>query len=135
MISYSDSVSNITPNNLHGFFGSWPNPPSPTTHLEILSNSDYILLAFDNDSGNVVGYITGITDHVSSAFIPHLEVLPRWQGQGIGSELVERMLEKIGPIYAIDLMCDPEVEPFYERLGFKKASGMMIRNYDRQSCR
>jgi hypothetical protein len=33
----------------------------------------------------------------------------------------------------IDLMCDPAVQPFYERLGMRPVIGMVVRNYDRQA--
>ena len=32
------------------------------------------------------------------------------------------------------LMCDPELQPFYEWLGFRPWTGMLIRSYDRQAC-
>jgi hypothetical protein len=34
----------------------------------------------------------------------------------------------------VDLVCDPDLQPFYERLGFRPYTAMVIRNYDRQSC-
>lgn len=81
----------------------------------------------------VVGFITAITDHVLSAYIPLLEVLPSYQGQGIGLELVQRMLEKLNSIYMVDLLCDPDLQPFYARAGMQPASGMLVRNYHQQS--
>ena len=33
----------------------------------------------------------------------------------------------------VDLMCDPEVQPFYARLGLRPASGMLRRRHERQS--
>jgi ribosomal protein S18 acetylase RimI-like enzyme len=133
MITYEDSIAGISPNNLRGFFVGWPNPPTPETHLRILNGSDAVVLARDDSTGAVVGFITAISDGVSCAYIPHLEVLPEYQGRGIGSELARRMLEKLGRLYMIDLLCDPDVQPFYARLGMRPASGMLIRNYDRQS--
>jgi predicted N-acetyltransferase YhbS len=56
-----------------------------------------------------------------------LEVLPEYQKQGIGSELIRKMLEILKGMSAIDLMCDENVQPFYERFGMKKLSGMGIR--------
>lgn len=35
--------------------------------------------------------------------------------------------------YMIDVICDEDVVPFYERLGREPARGMGLRNYDRQS--
>jgi len=131
-VTWLTSTADISANDLHGFFVGWPNPPDPSTHLRVLEGSDEVVLAVDN-SGKVVGYITAITDGVLAAYIPHLEVLPEWQGRGIGSELVRRMLERLRDLYMIDLMCDPDLQPYYERLGFRRSQGMVIRNYDRQS--
>ena len=81
----------------------------------------------------VIGYINAISDGVLVAYIPHLEVLPAYQGQGIGSELVRRMLDTLRGLYMIDLICDAEVQPFYERLGLTRYTGMIKRNYDHQT--
>jgi GNAT superfamily N-acetyltransferase len=134
MICYSDTLDHLTPRHVQGFFVGWPNPPAPEAHLKILANSAQIMLAIDATSGNVVGFITAISDGISCAYIPHLEVLPAYQGQGIGTELVRRMLDKLRALYAIDLACDPDLQPFYERFGFRPGHAMLIRNYDRQSC-
>jgi ribosomal protein S18 acetylase RimI-like enzyme len=133
VIVYTDSVGGITPAQLDGFFVGWPDAPSPNTHLQLLLNSDYVLLAVDDESGNVVGYVTAVGDGVLTAHIPLLEVLPAYQGRGIGSELVRRMLAKLRAYYMVDLICDAELQPFYARLGLKPHSGMILRNYDRQS--
>jgi ribosomal protein S18 acetylase RimI-like enzyme len=132
MIVYRESTDGVTPAHLAGFFVGWPNPPNPETHLRILDHSDAIVLAVDDDTSSVVGYITAITDHVVAAYIPHLEVLPAYQGQGIGRALVERMLGRLRDLYMIDLVCDPDVEAFYEGLGFGKLAGMYIRNHANQ---
>ncbi|HSL28593.1 MAG TPA: GNAT family N-acetyltransferase [Anaerolineales bacterium] len=133
LITYTDSLQHVTPESLKGgFFAGWPHPPSPTTHYRILANSAEIMLARTED-GTVVGFITAISDGISCAYIPHLEVLPGYQGRGIGTELVRRMLEKLKHLYMIDLVCDPDLQPFYERLGMRAIVGMVVRNYDRQS--
>lgn len=133
MIDYRQTPDGVTPDMLDGFFAGWPKPPSPETHLRILQHSDAVMLAIDNEADRVVGFITAITDHVSCAYIPHLEVVPTHQGRGIGSELVRRMVERLDGLYMVDLLCDPEVQPFYERAGFRRATAMCLRDYDRQS--
>lgn len=133
MIIYSDSLDGITAEKLQGFFVGWPNPPTPQTHLRILQGSAAVILALDDLSGQVVGFINAVGDGFHAAFIPNLEVLPEYQGQGIGSELVRRMLKKLEGYYAVDLLCDPDVQPFYERLGLRRATGMLWRNYPRQN--
>ena len=133
MINYTDSPEGIGPDDLKGFFVGWPNPPSPDKHLEILIKSNAIVLAIDETTGQVVGFINAISDGVLSAYIPLLEVLPEYQKQGIGTELVRRMLSKLSGLYMVDLLCDKELQPYYERFGMKPITAMMIRNFDRQS--
>ena len=133
LIKYVDSLDGTRSANLNGFFVGWPNPPSPDKHLEILTKSDAIVLAIDKTTGQVVGFINAISDGVLSAYIPLLEVLPEYQKQGIGSELVRRMLSQLSGLYMVDLLCDKELQPYYERFGMKPISAMMIRNFDRQS--
>ena len=132
MITYTTSLDGISADHLRGgFFVGWPNPPKPETHLRVLQGSAYIVLARDGDP--VVGYITAITDGVLAAYIPHLEVLPAYKGQGIGTQLMRRMFDQLAHIYMIDLICDPDVQPFYDRVGMTRYTGMIKRNYDRQS--
>lgn len=134
MISYTESLTDLRIEHLQGgFFDGWPTPPSPQTHYHLLHNSAAVVLARQPD-GMVVGFITAVSDGVSCAYIPHLEVLPAYQGQGIGTALVQQMLTKLRHLYMIDLVCDPEVQPFYERLGMHALVGMIVRNHDRQAC-
>lgn len=135
MIAYMDSIESIKVDNLHGFFVGWPNPPSPERHLKLLAESDHRVLAVDDETNKVVGFVTAISDDILSAYIPLLEVLPPYQGRGIGQELVRRMLEKLKGLYMVDLICDQELQPFYSRFGMKPAFGMMLRNYERQSVK
>lgn len=133
MITYTHSLEDVTSDHLRGgFFVGWPNPPSPETHYRILANSYKIVLA-RNEEKLVVGFVTSVSDGVSAAYIPHLEVLPAYQKRGIGSELVRRLLNQLGHLYMIDLVCDPELQPYYERFGMHAITGMVLRNYERQS--
>lgn len=133
MISYRESLEGIKAENLRGFFVGWPDPPSPETHLRLLSNSDHIVLAVDADTGHVVGFITAISDGVLSAYIPLLEVLPAYRGRGIGRELVQRVLDRLSGLYMVDLICDREMESFYARFGMRPGFGMIVRDFSRQS--
>jgi GNAT superfamily N-acetyltransferase len=127
VIDYTESLDGIEPRQLEGFFVDWPHPPSPETHLRLLSGTDYVVLAIDVERGQVVGYVTALTDGVLSCFVPLLEVLPAYQGQGIGQALMTRMLDRLGHLPNVDLLCDPDVAPFYERFGMKPAQGMVLR--------
>ena len=133
MIIYIDSAIGLTPDRFQGFFVGWPDAPSPETHLKLFRGSDHIVMAIDQETTNVVGFVTAITDGVLSAFIPFLEVLSDYQGQGIGEELLRRMLDQLDGLYAVDLICDLGLQPFYAQFGMKPATGMSMRRYKHQS--
>jgi GNAT superfamily N-acetyltransferase len=134
-IRYQERADGITSDQLFGYFQGWPNPPSPEAHLRIMQGSDYVVAALDRGTNDrVIGFVTAISDGVSCAYIPHLGVVPEWQGQGVGRELMQRMLARLSHLYMIDLMADEDVHPFYEKLGFCRGGAMIIRNYARQAC-
>ena len=133
MIDYRDSSDGVTSSQLQGFFEGWPDPPSPQTHLRLLRQSTHVILAVDSETGQVVGFITAVSDRILAAYIPLLEVLPAYQGRGIGSQLVRRMLHRLERLYMIDLVCDAALEPFYEGLGMRRMPAMVVRNQAQQS--
>lgn len=133
MIRYTDSLENITEEMLEGFFEGWGKRPSKETHLKILTNSEFVVLAIDDSKGKVVGFINAISDSVLFAHISLFEVLPEYRNKGIGTGLAKRMLAKLKQFYAVSLMCDEELQSFYARLGMSPGTGMNIRNYERQS--
>ena len=124
---YIDKIDQVKCESLQGFFVGWKVPIKPERHVDLLRGSTHFIIAMDGN--RAVGFITALSDGVSSAFIPLLEVLPEYQKRGIGSELVERMLVKLEGLTNIDLTCDPEIQPFYERFNMLRSSGMVLRKY------
>ena len=131
-ITYTDRIDSLKPDQLQGFFVGWPEHPDPETHLEILRGSYATWLALDQE--RCVGFINALSDGLFYAYIPLLEVLPEYQGQGIGTELVRRMLETLESMYAIDIVCDESVAPFFKAMGFDRCAGMVKRNYVNQGA-
>lgn len=131
VIRYTDALSHLKLTDLEGFCEGWPIPISPYHLMRVLQKSDHVLVAIDEPSGRVVGFITAVSDGVISAYVPLLEVVPGHRNTGIGSELVRRMLETLRDLYMVDLCCDEELAPFYERFGFQKVQGMALRRYER----
>lgn len=127
VIEYTGDLTTLAPEQLQGFFVGWEHPFPPETHLRMLTQSDLAQVAIDSETGRVVGFIGALTDHVQGAFITLLEVLPAYQGQGIGQALMEQMLERLSHIQTIELMCDADLVPFYERFGMRPAAGMVLR--------
>ena len=67
-------------------------------------------------------------------YIQDLIVIPEYQGQGIGREMLSRLMDKAlsvadeGETIMINLMAAKDKEPFYEKLGF------MRRPNDERGC-
>jgi ribosomal protein S18 acetylase RimI-like enzyme len=135
MVEYHSELSRIAAKDLQGFFQGWPNPPSPEVHLRLLENSTHFVVAVPPGERRVIGYVTALSDGVLSAYISQLEVLPDHRGRGIGSALVRNLLEQLEGIYMIDLVCDADVQPFYEALDFRPWNAMIRRDYDAASGR
>lgn len=130
-MNYTTNTNILDQVELDGFFVGWPNPPSSSVFKKMLKQSYRVVLAHEN--GKLIGFINSLSDGVLSAYIPLLEVLPEYQGKGIGGELVKRLQEELKHLYMVDLLCDEDLIPYYEKLGMMKATGALIRNYDRQN--
>jgi len=71
----------------------------------VLRGSYRSVVALDDAQDRAAGFVTMISDGVLTAFIPWLEVLPAYQGKGIGSELMRRVLDGTDRFYSVDLVC------------------------------
>jgi ribosomal protein S18 acetylase RimI-like enzyme len=103
-------------------------PPSPERHLAHLRGAELAIVAIDPATDLVVGFASAVGDGSLVAFVPLLEVLPAWRGRGIASELMRRLLARLGDRYSIDLVCDPDLVPFYEALGGTRLAAIGWRN-------
>jgi ribosomal protein S18 acetylase RimI-like enzyme len=134
MIRYTDSLHGLEPSHVDGIFDGWgwPNPPDSRTLLRVLEGSYRFWLAVDSESNQVLGFINAVSDGVLSAYIPLLKVRDTHQRRGIGRELADRMLASLDHLYMIDLICEPDVQPFYEKAGMMPVHGMALRHYENQ---
>lgn len=128
MIEYGSDAHELTERDLAPFFAGWSPPPAPSRRLQIMRAAHGIEVA--RVEATVVGLVTALSDGVSWAYIPLLEVMPAYRGRGIGRELVRRILHRYRDLYAIDLVCDDDIVPFYERLGMARVNAMIVRNRD-----
>ena len=88
---------------------------APCRFLASLRGSSHIVLATDPNN-SVMGVAAAIRDGVLFAYVSHIEVLPDYQGSGIGTELMQRLLRQLCDYYSIDLSCDEDLIPFYRCL-------------------
>ena len=126
MIRFGEEPGTLCAAQLVGFFVGWPEPPSPQQLLDVLRGSYRCVYAMDG--GHVVGFAHAISDGVLTGYVPWLEVLPSHQGAGTGSALLTRLLGRLGHLYSVDTVCDPELRRFYERFAMRPLQGMGLRN-------
>jgi ribosomal protein S18 acetylase RimI-like enzyme len=113
-LKFVTKVKNFSGLRADGFFIGWPKPPSEDTLKRILIQGQHFVLAIDGNK--IVGFINAISDKTLSAYIPLLEVLPEYQGKGIGKVLVNKMKEELSSYYMIDISCDDSVVKFFQGL-------------------
>jgi GNAT superfamily N-acetyltransferase len=103
--------------------------PQELSHM--LANTWYILAAYDGEQ--LVGFGRVVSDLVLHAMIYDMIILPAYQGQGIGGEILDRLVAKClqHSIRDIQLFCARGKRLFYENRGFvarpDDAPGMQFR--------
>lgn len=133
MIHYTTDIEDLRGARLDGFFRDWPNPPGPDVLRRALENAHCFCAALSAERTQLIGFAYAISDGIFYSYIPLVEVLPQYRQQGIGAELITRLLGQLTGHYAVDLCCDRTLEPFYERLGFSIVSGAVRRDFRFQS--
>jgi GNAT superfamily N-acetyltransferase len=125
-------------------------PPTPAEYLALFEttgwNNEYHLTAHDlakalkesafmvsaYDAGHLIGFGRVVTDSIH-AMIYDLIVTPEYQRQGIGGEILDRLVKhcQTAHIHDIQLFCAKDKREFYERHGFEarpaEAPGMQYR--------
>ena len=80
----------------------------------------------------LIGMGRVISDGVITGIICGVCVLPDYQSKGIGKEIISRLIKYCEQNRVIpQLLCVETLEPYYEKLGFKKFSAGMIRDVKR----
>ena len=93
--------------------------------IKTASEQSFIsLYAYDDDRFIATGRI--ISDGVINAYLCGLGVVPEYRNRGIGSEIVKKLTLRCKEHgLHLQLFCEDDLMPYYEKLGFKKfASGM-----------
>jgi ribosomal protein S18 acetylase RimI-like enzyme len=123
---YSDSLDSATAADLEGFLSHWDFTPPAGTLLQMLKGSSLVIFARESRSSRICGYVAALSDQVVCGYISAIEVRPEHRKQGIGTELLNRMTERLN-VNGIYLSCAPAMIPFYESAGFKQVAGMTKR--------
>ena len=102
----------------------WTNyTTNPTMLQNALEHSLFILTAREEE-GELIGFLRAVGDGYSILYIQDIIVLPEYQRQGIGTQLLRQTLEYFNEVYQIILTTDSELKTiaFYESNGFTALS-------------
>jgi predicted N-acetyltransferase YhbS len=93
----------------------------PVTELEtirgMLAHADIIVTA--RADGVLVGISRAITDHSYCTYLSDLAVDRKYQGQGIGKELIRRTHESAGLDTTLILLAAPAARTYYPHVGMQ----------------
>ena len=87
-----------------------------------LAGAMFVVSAWQGDI--LVGFARAISDGATNAYISTVAVLPAYQGQGIGRELIRRLTSGRQGIQFV-LHARRAVKEFYLKCGFEPAEDMM----------
>jgi ribosomal protein S18 acetylase RimI-like enzyme len=83
-----------------------------------LLTSFFHIAVYDDD--RLVGFVDSVSNGVTDAYIQDLIVRPDYQGKGIGTDLMKKMIASLKEkhIYIISVIYEESLKPFYDRFGF-----------------
>lgn len=83
-------------------------------------NSYYHIAVYEEENQKLIGFVDSVSNGVTDAYIQDLMVHPDFQGKGLGSELMNKMIDylKKAGVYMISVLYDEGLKDFYARFGF-----------------
>jgi GNAT superfamily N-acetyltransferase len=97
----------------------WSSALKPELLHKALLASHSLISAWDDRK--LVGLGNAISDGFLVVYYPHLLVLPDYQGQGIGRELMRRLMARYEGFHQHMLVADGRALDFYRKCGFERA--------------
>ena len=98
-------------------YATWKVHPYPDKWKKILENSSAVISAWQD--GKLVGFTRGISDQTRYAQVLDVLVHPEYCRDGIGRELVTRLVNHPAMCVRGVILGTPDRREFYESIGFK----------------
>lgn len=96
----------------------------PELLYSALTHSHRLTSAWCN--GRMIGIGNAVSDGYLFVYYPHLLVDPAYRGQGLGHEIVRRLMAHYSGCRQQVVVADPGVVPFYQRCGFSPAGSAHV---------
>ncbi len=133
-LDWTDSLVGVDWHELVALYRAAPLGEKDAQRLSVaFGNSLY--RCFVRDAGKLVGVGRVLADGVDCAYICDVALLPSHQGQGLGKQIVARLLELSRGHRKIILYAVPGKEDFYRQFGFRRMSTAMAIFDDPQQAR
>jgi len=97
----------------------WSSGKKPLLLQKALANSATLVSAWIGDE--LIGVGNAITDGYLVVYYPHMLVHPKYQGKGIGSEIMQRIMNRYKGFHQHILVADGRAIDFYKKCGFRQA--------------
>lgn len=123
-IAWSDSVEDMDWQELADLVRAAPlGDKSPDFLRTVFSNSLY--REFAREEGRLVAAGRALSDGIDCAYLGDIVVLPSHQGQGLGGQVIRRLLARVRDHRKILLYAVPGKEPIYRKYGFERMTTAM----------
>lgn len=97
----------------------WSSAEKPDLLLKALQASHTLITAWDGE--RLIGLGNALSDGYLVVYYPHLLVLPEYQRQGVGRELMRRLMAPYQGFHQHMLVADGGAVDFYRKCGFARA--------------
>jgi GNAT superfamily N-acetyltransferase len=103
----------------------WTSARTRDQVVALLDASDVVVAAVHRPHGRLIGFARVLTDETALAVVLDVMVAPDWRRQGIGSLVMDFLVQhpRLAQVESIELVCQPDVMPFYREWGFTDAVG------------
>ena len=103
----------------------WARDRDRSTTQHLIAGSELVHGVVDPPTGELVAFARVLTDATTVAVVLDVVVDPSKRGTGIGTELLTALMDRppLSDVASVELVCQPDVVGFYERLGFTTAVG------------
>jgi len=98
---------------------AWSSAEKPDLLHKALLASHSLVTAWDGTK--LVGLGNAISDGHLVVYYPHLLVHPEYQGRGIGTQLMRRLMARYDGFHQHILVADGRALDFYRKCGFERA--------------